>query len=515
MRVKQPLIRPLARAATAATIAAVLAVLLLPAAASATGGVMAWGDNAYGQLGDGTTTGPETCVSGSPCSTIPVAVSGLKEVVALAPADGFHSLALLSNATVMAWGDNKNGQLGNGTHTGPETCVSGSPCSTTPVAVSGLKEVTAIGAGYEHSLALLSNGTVMAWGNNGFGELGNGTTTNSDAPVPVSGLTEVVAISAGYEDSFALRKNGTVMAWGYNVRGELGNGTTTNSDAPVPVSGLTEVVAISAGFEHSVALLKNGTVMDWGENSVGQLGNGMTTNSSVPVAVSGLKEVAAIKAGAYHSHAILSNGTVMGWGDNFVGDLGDGTSTGPEACYTSCSKTPVPVSGLKEVAALAGGGEVSLALLSNGAVKAWADNDEGELGVGTSMGPEFCAGHSCSTIPVAVSGLSGVTAISAGNYFSAALVGGPPPPTVTKVEPNTGLPSGGTKVTITGTGFTGATAVKFGPTSTKRFTVTSATAIAAVSPDGKPGATVDVTVTTPAGTSPTSPADRFTYQGGK
>ena len=121
----------------------------------------AWGYNGFGELGNGTINNSST----------PVAVSGLSRVVAIA--GGGHSLALLSNGTVVAWGYNAHGELGNGNDTGPDNCA-GSPCSKTPVAVSGLSGVAAIAAGSFHSLAVLSNGTVVAWGDNAYGELGNG-----------------------------------------------------------------------------------------------------------------------------------------------------------------------------------------------------------------------------------------------------------------------------------------------------------------------------------------------------
>src|SRR5205807_9399049 len=154
-------------------------------------------------------------------------------------AGGTHGVALLSNDTVTAWGENASGQLGDGTHTGPSACVyrygfpheeleEVRPCSASPVAVTGLSGVSAIAAGGAHSLALMRNGTVMAWGNNGKGQLGDGSTTNSDVPFAVTGLSGVTAIAAGGGDSLALLSNGTVMAWGDNQYGQLGDGTTTD-----------------------------------------------------------------------------------------------------------------------------------------------------------------------------------------------------------------------------------------------------------------------------------------------
>ena len=229
------------------------------------GTVMAWGGNDSGELGTGT-TGPEVCefhlsrpgeTYHEACSRTPVPVSGLSGVKAIS-ARG-RGMALLKNGTVMAWGSNSSpGELGTGT-IGPEVCEFGVPCSRTPVPVSGLSGVKAISGGLEFSLALLRNGTVMAWGENYWGQLGSGVGRSSDVPVPVSGLSGVTAISAGGDSSLALLHNGTVMAWGYNGSGALGNGTTTGSDVPVPVSWLSGVKAISAGGEFSLAVRRRGS----------------------------------------------------------------------------------------------------------------------------------------------------------------------------------------------------------------------------------------------------------------
>ena len=170
--------------------------------------------------------------------------------------------------------------------------------------VKGLSGVTAISAGGRDGLALLSNGTVMAWGSNTVGELGNGSTVaDSDVPVPVRGLTGVKAVSAGGFHGMALLSNGKVKAWGYNHDGELGNGTNTDSNVPVAVTGLTGVKAISAGGDNSLALLPNTKVMAWGDNLEGQLGNGTNTSTNLPVAVKGLSGVKAISAGFEHGLA--------------------------------------------------------------------------------------------------------------------------------------------------------------------------------------------------------------------
>lgn len=364
---------------------------------TAAGTVLGWGANAVGQLGDGTTTGPEKCTFGFACSELPVAVSGSLSEVASVSAGGSHSLAVSSTGTVMAWGPNTNGDLGNGTTID----------SSVPVKVSNITTATSASAGEDFSLALLKNNTVEAWGRGTEGQLGNGTTTSSSTPVAVSGITEATAISAGQNHGLALLKSGTVMAWGANTVGQLGNGTTTGSNVPVKVSNITEAVAVSAGYNFSLAVLKNGTVMAWGANEAGQLGNGTTTNSDVPVAVSSLSEVGSVAAGKEDALALLKNGTVMAWGVNTVGQLGNGTTTN--------SDVPVKVSNITEATAIAADGpfDPSLALLKNGTVQSWGNNNEGDLGVG-SPGPENCGLSACSRIPVTVNDLSGVTSIASG-----------------------------------------------------------------------------------------------------
>jgi hypothetical protein len=459
-------------------------------------------------LGDGTTLSLD----------IPTPLSGPSDVAAVA-AGGEDGLALLSDGSVMSFGENEFGQLGDGTELGPEICEGpGLPCSKTPVKVNGLTGVTAIAQGgnvthassVAHSLALLEDGTVMIWGANNSGDLGDGTTQNSDVPTPVSGLSEVTAVAAGEDDSLALLKNGTVLAWGAGGRGELGDGTTESSDVPVPVSGLNEVTAIAAGNGISLALLEDGTVMAWGG---GGLGNGSNEGSDVPVAVTGLTEVSAIAAGGAHALALLKNGEVMAWGENRFGGLGDGTTTK--------SDVPVLVSGITTATAVSAGIEYSFARLADGSVEAWGDNYEGQLGVGTFSGPEICAlggpyNIPCSRVPVSVCGLSEVAGIATGGESNVAY--GPPPstsvPTVTGVSPDGGLPSGGTKVTITGTNFTsGCILVSFGYSNgghVSAFTVNSPTSITTVSPPARNGP-VNVTVATTGGISEATPADTFTY----
>ena len=240
------------------------------------GTVWAWGNNNNGQLGDGSATSKNT----------PVQVSGLYSMTAVAAGSG-HTVALKNDGTVWAWGNNSTGQLGNGNFT---------PSNPTPAQVSGLSGmssgvVIAVAAGYDHTVALKNDGTVWAWGNNATGQLGNGNITPSNTPVQVSGLSGVTAVAAGFGHTVALKSDGTVRTWGNNTKGQLGNGltngTTIDSAIPVVVSGMVGVTDIAAGYEGSVVLKGafkgDGTVWAWGSNSNGQLGNGLAVDSAIPV----------------------------------------------------------------------------------------------------------------------------------------------------------------------------------------------------------------------------------------
>ncbi len=440
---------------------------------------VAWGQNLFRQLGNG---------SANASSNVPVTVSGLKFVTAVA-AGGFHSLALLANGTVDAWGDNEFGQLGDGSTT----------IASVPVVVSGLTGVKAIAAGESHSLALLANGTVMAWGDNEDGQLGDGNDQESEVPVAVKGLTGVKAIAAGGDHSLALMSNGTVMAWGDNEAGELGSGGTKSSDVPVAVKGLSRVSAIAAGGEFSLALLSNGTVEGWGTNESGQIGTGTEEKeegegerSDVPIGVEGLTGVTAIAAGSDHALALVGGGTVMAWGEDNFGELGNGKTAAREA-------KPVAVGGLSGVVAISAGGQDSEALLSGGSVMTWGIDRDGQLGDGTSGSP--------SDVPVLVSAIGKVASISAGGFHMLAF--GEPKPAISAVSPNVGPAVGQTTVTLTGANFDEATAVHFAANAAVSFEVTSDTTATAVAPAGT--GTVDVTITTPAGVSATGAADRYTY----
>ena len=247
-----------------------------------------------------------------------------------------NSCALMSYGGVKCWGDNWTGQLGSGTwdNTSPAVNVKG--------LTSG---VTAITSGIMHSCALLSSGSVKCWGANNYGQLGDGTTSNRNEPAQVSGLTSgVVSISGGYEHTCAVLTNGEAKCWGRNGYGELGDGTTTHKNVPTsvkvdgqPISG---IASISGGLRHTCAITTGGAAKCWGYNALASLGNGTLTDSLTPVNVVGLDSgVLSIDAGkGFATCATVTGSSVKCWGHSWAGNVGDG--------FTTDRSSPVNVVGL-------------------------------------------------------------------------------------------------------------------------------------------------------------------------
>jgi alpha-tubulin suppressor-like RCC1 family protein len=308
--------------------------------------------------------------------TLPASASVRRDYVitgAIA-AGSYHSLALKADATVWAFGRNLNGQLGDGSTTNRPS----------PVQVSGLSNVAAIAAGGSHSLALTASGAVMSWGLNTQGQLGDGSTVQKTSPVAVTGLgsTVIVAIAAGASHSVALTSTGTVLAWGQNTAGQLGQGSTSPSSSSTPgqVPGLTGVIAIAAHSDHTLAVKADGSVVAWGNNWNGQTGDGTNVNPrSSPVAMLGPSGVTRIAAGENFSLALktsgLATGTLWSTGYNNYGQLGDGT----------IDSRNTPLSGASDVVALEAGDLQTLVITVDGALWVWGGNVNAQIGDGTTL----------------------------------------------------------------------------------------------------------------------------------
>ncbi len=332
-------------------------------ASAATTELYSWGYNNDGQLGNGTTTN-----AGSPVKvSLPSGVSATA-----AAAGGNSSFAIGSNGKLYAWGDNTYGELGNGTFTN----------SSTPVVVSLPAGVspTSIAAGADHGVALGSDGNVYDWGYNGLGQLGNGTNNESSVPVKVTlpaGETPV-SVGAGQYMTEALMSDGNVYAWGDGAMGELGNGKVTNQLSPIEVN-VSGVTAMAAGGYHTL-VISAGIAYAYGDGADGQLGDGKLTNASTRAKVdmpAGVTPVA-LAAGLFHSLVLGSNNVLYSFGNNADGELGNNTTTNEDDPVT------VDMPSGATANALAASEDSSFAIASNGNLYAWGYDGLDELGNGST-----------------------------------------------------------------------------------------------------------------------------------
>ena len=466
-----------------------------------TGGtVKCWGDNTYGQVGTGNTTTPQLT---------PVLVSGITTATSIS-VGASHTCVTLTGGTIKCWGDNTYGQTGNGNNDTPQL---------TPVLVSGITTATSINTtSHYHMCALLSDNSLKCWGNNNFAQTGigssataqltpfpmflgsrleyfrvnlttltantaytynayssypsgtvyssssnsvdfttygspsvtlptsssignttatlGGTVTANQAAItnrgvcysvtatnanPQSGgagvtcasksATTITALSQGGGRNghyCAVESDGIVSCWGYNTYNQLGDGSGINQTTPVTVVGITNATAVTTGTSHTCALISDGTVKCWGYNVSGQLGNGASGSTNTPpVSVSGITTATQITSGASHTCARLSDSTVKCWGGNTYGQVGTGNTTTPQL-------TPVAVTGITNATLVSAGDDHTCARLSDSTVKCWGKNDYGQVGTGDVVTPQLT--------PVAVTGITNASTVSAAYLRACALI---------------------------------------------------------------------------------------------
>lgn len=304
------------------------------------GTLWAWGLNVDGQLGDGTGGAGRYQLT-------PEQIGVAKDWLAVAAGDA-HSIALegTTSPQIMAWGQNASGQLGLGatlaasifTNMNVPTKVtkaitvvnSNDVLGTSPY--SGLPW-TAISAGGSNSMAMRHDGTVFSWGDNTYGQLGQVIPVNVSVPTQLApigaGILGAIAIATGRYHSLAILSDHTLFAWGANASGQVGDGSTTNRAAAVQVGTDKNWYAVAAGGAHTLAIKQDRTLWAWGSNSDGQLGDGTTTDSVLPEQIGTATNWVAVAAGRSHSLAVAADGTLWVWGRNAEGQLGNGSATGP------------------------------------------------------------------------------------------------------------------------------------------------------------------------------------------
>jgi alpha-tubulin suppressor-like RCC1 family protein len=383
-------------ATVGATVAAgvVVGAVALPTVASANvvSIVYGWGNNSDGQVG----VGP---VGGSQLRPVPVADTATN-VLQLAGGSSFN-VSLRSDGTVWAWGNNSYGQLGDGTDQN----------SFAPVRVRGLPAgIVQVTAGANHAAAVDSDGSVWTWGDDSFGELGYATPAGLPASTAsrVPGVAGVKQVAAGANFTVALRSNGEVWTWGRGDHGQLGDGThDTSRTTPARNRAVYGMTQISAGGDFTLAL-RPGSVWAWGANFMGQLGNGSTvTDSATPVIVDRHTQNATrIVAGGDHAFAIDPDGSLWAWGNNTFGALGIGVIDDPNGAFGHGRNTATHLS-LTGITQLGAGGEESVALRSDGTLLVWGMDLFGLLGNGTQDNGNVA-------VPTTVTTVSGVTQVAIG-----------------------------------------------------------------------------------------------------
>jgi len=345
-------------------------------------------------------TDEEASVDDDAPSDLDASVGPVEASVQLA-AGYLHTCARQAAGKVQCWGDNGAGQLGDGVPFGGTRDP-----ALVPQDVAGLTDAVAIASGVSHSCAIRRGGTVVCWGVNTFGQLGDGTMDRSSSPVAVKGVTNAIGIAAGTSFTCALVKGGTVMCWGANYAGQLGDNTKIDRPTAAPVQQLTGATAIATAEFHACAVV-GGSVMCWGKNDDGQLGNGSTAESLLPSPLASLTDIVQVVAASRFTCARAASGQVNCWGANNLGQLGTGSPND--------APNPSPaVTAVSDAVDLWVGYEHGCAVRRNGEVRCWGNAGNGQVGSGSV--PDDAS----IPRPTPVVGVSGALGVSTGGDHSCA-----------------------------------------------------------------------------------------------
>ena len=325
------------------------------------GYLWAWGNNTYGQLGTGNTTSYSS----------PIRVGALNDWIDIRSDDGTvtdgKAVAVRDNGTIWAWGENSNGNVGDGTTSN----------RSSPTQIGTGTDWTFITENDQSAYAIKTDGSLWAWGRNNNGELGVGNTISYSSPVRVGALNNWMYIDNYDRRTFGIKTDGTLWAWGYNGGGLLGVGNTISYSSPVQVGSLNTWATVVCGVFHTFAIKTDGSLWGWGNGTSGALGLGNTTIYSSPIRVGALNDWAMVSGGINYTLAIKTDGSLWAWGLNSGGQLGTGNTTS----YSS----PVRVGALNDWKFVDAGDTASAAIKTDGSLWAWADNSYGALGLGDTI----------------------------------------------------------------------------------------------------------------------------------
>ncbi|MBT5617984.1 MAG: hypothetical protein HOJ71_02815, partial [Euryarchaeota archaeon] len=321
---------------------------------------------------------------------------------------GEHMCVITDQKSVMCWGNGASGQLGNNDTTS----------HVSPVLVEGFgpgRTATALSAGFAHTCALLDNGSVTCWGKGTSGQLGDDLSQDSPLPATITALPsghKAITIASGYDHTCAILDDGSVACWGEGSSGQLGNGALIDSSTPQTTQSLgfnSSAKSISLGRYHSCAITDNGTTVCWGQGSQGQLGNGATSEEASPVTTAPFpfnQKAVALASGEEHTCALMSTGSVACWGNGANGRLGNGASSS-----ASTPELTEPFGGGRTAVAISSQHQHTCALLNDGNVSCWGSDEDGRAGTGDALSEH--------NIPTDTAGLgAGRTSLSIAAGFS-------------------------------------------------------------------------------------------------